>query len=147
MKSSEIFYTGGGIWCGVIEMDDGTWFSGELNDWGTFYKTREAAVECANENSEDFIRYSDDSDNVMDLWREAIEAERNTDLSCYVSEWLDANTYQSIWFESDRILRAFSELDMWDYLDEQVESGKLTRNDADDMGKNLSDIYERGYNA
>lgn len=92
---SEIFYTGGGIWCGVIPLGNGTWASGELNDWLTIYKTKTAAVECQGENDPNFIRYTTEKDFAvtMDLWKKAIEHEKTAcnGLSAYCDDWMREN--------------------------------------------------------
>ena len=66
-EDPEIFYTGGGIYCAVAKVEDG-WFSGAVNEWGCVYKTREAAVECQGENSDDFIRNVEDVKEQTLIW-------------------------------------------------------------------------------
>ena len=90
---SEIFYTGGGIWCGVMALNDGTFFSGELNSWGTYYKTIEAADELLGDNDPEFIRYAGEEDfcQVMAMWKEAITREKKTRLEGYTDEWMKEN--------------------------------------------------------
>ena len=88
---SEIYYTGGGIWCGIIKMSDGNWFSGELNSWGSVYKTASEAFDAQGEGSPDFVRHmgGEDFDTVMNLWKKAISAEKTDmhNLACYTDEW------------------------------------------------------------
>lgn len=93
---SEIFYTGGGIWCGVFRIPfTETYFSGELNSWGTIYKSKKSALEFQGESDPDFIRYIGDNDftEFINLWKRAILTEQTNKhgLACYVGEWLEEN--------------------------------------------------------
>lgn len=93
VRHSEIFYTGGNIWCGVCQLPDGTWFSGEVNSWGSFYTSEEEAYGCYGDDSPDFIRFSTDEDVrlLRKLWKDMIKVEQTNihGLACYCEEWLE----------------------------------------------------------
>lgn len=96
-EESEIFYTGGGIWCGVIPLGFGLWFTGELNDHGAIYKAKKTPedMDLGDSSDPDFVRYTTDEDTeqVIDLWKKAIEHERTNvhGLACYCDEWQEEN--------------------------------------------------------
>lgn len=94
-RESEIFYTGGGIWCGVIPLANGTWASGELNDYLTIYTTRKAALEMGGQYGNTFVRNTTEEDfpTIIELWKKAIEYEK-TDchgLACLCDDWMSEN--------------------------------------------------------
>jgi len=92
-RESEIFYTGGGIWCGVIPLDDGTWGGGEINDYLCIYKTRKSAFDSYGENDDNFIRWTtcEEYPQVLELWKKAIDYERTNvhGQRGYCDEWED----------------------------------------------------------
>lgn len=94
-EESEIYYTGGGIWCGVIPLGFGLWFGGDLNGHGTIYKSYDSAVEGMGEDAPDFVRYTDDEDfsDVVNLWEQAIEYERTNihNLAGWCDKWMEDN--------------------------------------------------------
>ena len=63
---SEVFYTGGGIWCGITQLEDGV-FMGELNSWGGIWKTEEEAIESYIE-SDGFVREVNDKAELKAIW-------------------------------------------------------------------------------
>lgn len=63
----EIFYTGGGIWCGVVKLSDG-WFMGECNDCGGIWKTYSQALEAYAEEGCGFVRDVYDVDELKRVW-------------------------------------------------------------------------------
>lgn len=88
-EETEIFYTGGGIYCAVHKLGDGTWFTGATNEFGGVYATKKAAMESFGEG-EDFIRYVEDLEEQKRIWRDIYrtEIERGGDYDGECREWL-----------------------------------------------------------
>ena len=64
----DIFYTGGGIYCGILKVKDG-WFMGEVNSYGAIYKTYKDAIEsCPCEQT--LVRYIEDQNEQIAIWVE-----------------------------------------------------------------------------
>ena len=85
----EIIYTGGGIYCGLIRLDDG-WFYGELNGWGGIWETREQAIECIPKEEEGLVRIVENLNEQIGIWvqfYDELEEGRSCDLAeDYLSE-------------------------------------------------------------
>lgn len=62
-----VFYTGGGIWCGIVRTADG-WFMGETNSWGGIWKTYSQALESYDTEDCGFVRYVSDTDELKSIW-------------------------------------------------------------------------------
>ena len=64
---TEVFYTGGNIWCGICKTEDG-WFMGETNSWGGIWKTYSQAWESFPDADCGFVRDVDDRDELKKIW-------------------------------------------------------------------------------
>lgn len=73
IPETEIYYTGGGIFCAITKLADGTWFSGATNEWGTVYKTHAAAESGYAEDDDDFVRFVTDRNEQIEIWRRIYE--------------------------------------------------------------------------
>lgn len=86
---TEIYYTGGNIFCAVHKLADGTWFSGATNEYGGVYKTRDAAIESFAEDR-DFVRYVEDREEQLSIWREVYAyGIKNGEYADECREWLE----------------------------------------------------------
>lgn len=64
----DVFYTGGGIYCGILKVKDG-WFMGETNSYGCIFKTYEDAVESCP-TTESLVRYVESQTEQIAIWVE-----------------------------------------------------------------------------
>jgi hypothetical protein len=80
--AADIIYTGGGIYCGILKVEDG-WFMGEVNGWGTVYKTYEDAY-SGDLDADSFVRNIEDLNEQIAIWvriyTDAAVREENIDL-------------------------------------------------------------------
>lgn len=84
----EIIYTGGGIYCGLIRVEDG-WFYGELNGWGCIWKTREQAMESIPDEEEGLVRYIENLDEQIGIMTRIYSAaliSGNPDVRCDLTD-------------------------------------------------------------
>ena len=88
----EVFYTGGGIWCAICQLDDGTWFSAEVNGWGCIWSSYSAALEAFPYPENGLVRYVTDADEQREIWEHIYHRIINEGEPFYADhcrEWLE----------------------------------------------------------
>ena len=69
-KVSDLYYTGGGMWCGYLKLADDLWYGGGP-EGGAYYRTRQAAFDLMDGEE---IAYADDQSNKL-MWKLILEAD------------------------------------------------------------------------
>ena len=111
---SELFYTGGGIWCAEGELEDGTFFAGGDNESFVIYKPSvfqyieehkdeymgddTSLVDVCGLTGDEYVeRYTDDADGenaaeTFDMWLQIYN--QHSDSECVDKKWLLDDLYE-----------------------------------------------------
>jgi hypothetical protein len=98
---ADIFYTGGGIYCGILKVEDG-WFMAEANGWGEIWDSYESAMEN-NDPENHGVRCVEDLNEQIAIWVELYSKyakkldEEDTDIHCEM--WEHISNWQSSLYE------------------------------------------------